>query len=63
VGTTVVTYHGLGGRMPGCYELWANERAGSDWLRLWRKTQPGRGGFFIEQADDVLLLGVDGTAA
>jgi SAM-dependent methyltransferase len=39
LGTAVVTYHGMSGRMPACYELSRCERAGSDWLRLWVKNR------------------------
>jgi hypothetical protein len=63
LGTTVVTYHGLSGRVPACYELCMNERAGTDWLRLWRKTQPDREGFFVEYGDEVVLHRPDGSAA
>ncbi len=37
VGTVVVTYHGMGARIPGGYEPVRSERAGSDFLRLWVK--------------------------
>jgi SAM-dependent methyltransferase len=39
LGTAVVTYHGMGARIPGCYEPVRSERAGSDFLRLWVKRQ------------------------
>jgi hypothetical protein len=38
VGTRVVTYHGLGGRMPREYTLLSSEQSGSDCLQLWLKT-------------------------
>jgi len=37
MGTAVVTYHGMGARIPGCYVPVRTERAGSDFLRLWVK--------------------------
>lgn len=37
VGTAIVTYHGLGGPIPSCYELVHSEAAGSDQLRVWLK--------------------------
>lgn len=44
-----VTYHGFGGRIPNNYELFKTQPKGSDMLRLWRKTQPGRAqGFTLE---------------
>jgi SAM-dependent methyltransferase len=63
MGTTVVTYHGMSGRMPACYELRWSERAGSDWLRLWRKERPDRHGFFLEYGDEVVLHQPDGSLA
>ena len=36
-GTLVVTYHGLGGPIPSSYELVAEERAGTDKIRTWKK--------------------------
>ena len=37
LGTVLMTYHGLGGPIPGCYERVHVEAAGSAWLRAWRK--------------------------
>ena len=37
LGTTFVTYHGLGGPIPCSYELVGEERAGSDKIRTWVK--------------------------
>jgi SAM-dependent methyltransferase len=61
LGTAVVTYHGMSGRMPACYELMQIERAGSDWLRLWVKTQERAEGFFLECGDSVTLHRADGA--
>jgi SAM-dependent methyltransferase len=63
LGTAVVTYHGLSGRMPACYELKHSTRAGSDWLRLWVKTQECGEGFFLEWGDDVVRHRDDGALA
>jgi SAM-dependent methyltransferase len=52
LGTAVVTYHGMGGRMPASFELSHSERAGSDWLRLWVKTRQSDGGAFAPDPDD-----------
>lgn len=35
MGTVVVTYHGLGGPIPSCYDLVEDDPAGSDRLRTW----------------------------
>jgi len=63
LGTAVVTYHGLSGRMPACYELSQTTRAGSDWLRLWLKTRDRADGFFVEYGDGVVLHRADGALA
>lgn len=55
LGTAVVTYHGMSGRMPASYELSLSEQAGSDWLRLWVKKRTLAEGFFIEEGDSVVL--------
>jgi SAM-dependent methyltransferase len=36
-GTRVVTYHGFGGRMPGCFRLVLREPHGSDALECWER--------------------------
>jgi SAM-dependent methyltransferase len=63
LGTAIVTYHGMGGRMPACYELSECERAGSDWLRLWVKTRDRAEGFFLELGDRVILHRANGAPA
>ena len=63
LGTSIVTYHGMSGRMPACYELSQSMRAGSDWLRLWVKTREHAEGFFLEHGDDVVLHRADGALA
>jgi SAM-dependent methyltransferase len=55
LGTTIVTYHGLSARMPACYRLAEQERAGSDWLRLWVKRLKRCEGFFLESGDGFVL--------
>ena len=61
LGTAVATYHGMSGRMPACYELTQSVRAGSDWLRLWVKTQEHAEGFFLEYGDGVVHYRADGA--
>jgi SAM-dependent methyltransferase len=63
VGTALVTYHGLSGRVPASYELCASEPAGSDWLRLWRQRGDEREGFFLEFGNEVTLHRPDGSPA
>jgi hypothetical protein len=63
LGTAVVTYHGMSGRMPACYELRQATRAGSDWLRLWVKAKELGEGFFLEWGDDVVRHRADGALA
>ena len=36
-GTSVVTYHGFGGRLPSCYRCFHQETVGTDELELWVK--------------------------
>jgi len=54
VGTVLLTYHGLGGPIPGSYERVHVEAAGKAWLRAWRK---GAGGasdrYWLEDDADV----------
>jgi SAM-dependent methyltransferase len=51
-GTVVVTYHGITGKMPACYELSHSEQAGSDRLHLWVKRRDSDdGSFAIEPSD------------
>jgi SAM-dependent methyltransferase len=55
LGTAVVTYFGLGGRIPSCYELVRSERARTDCLRLWAKVRAtDDGSFFVERHDGVV---------
>jgi predicted RNA methylase len=57
VGTAVVTYHGMGGRMPTSYELAHSEPARSDRLRLWIKRRAtDDGSFFLEMEDRVVRV-------
>lgn len=63
LGMTVVTYHGMSGRMPACFELAEKEQAGSDWLRLWVKTREDNGEFIHEVGDRVVLQLVGGAVA
>ena len=63
LGTVVVTYHGMSGRMPACYELSENVRAGTDWLRAWVKTREIAEGFYLESGDEVILHRADGALA
>jgi SAM-dependent methyltransferase len=60
LGTAIVTYHGATARIPGCYEVEACERAGTDWLRLWiRRHEVDDGRLFVEEAAGVVRTVVD----
>lgn len=52
LGSLALTYHGLSGRIPACYELETCEPAGSDWLRLWAKRREKDDGLFFVEVDD-----------
>jgi hypothetical protein len=57
VGTVVVTYHGLGGGIPSSYELVAEERAGSDWLRTWvRRSEERRDWSWLEADSSIVQV-------
>jgi len=54
VGTILLTYHGLGGPIPGSYECVHVEAAGSSWLRAWRKSHEGASDmYWLEDGVDV----------
>jgi SAM-dependent methyltransferase len=54
-GTVVVTYHGTSTRIPTSYEAAHAERAGSDWLRVWRKARDSDdGSLFVDVGDEVV---------
>lgn len=54
LGTVLLTYHGLGGPIPGCYEVVHVERAGTAWLRAWRRTRDGASDhYWLEDDADV----------
>lgn len=59
VGMCFITYHGLGGPIPGSYDLVHREHACSDWLRVWvkRRQHDDRGQWYVEGYDDVVLVG------
>jgi hypothetical protein len=60
VGTTIVTYHGMGGRIPACFELRDEERVRSDCLRLWvKRDATDDGSSYLEMNDGVLLCRAD----
>jgi SAM-dependent methyltransferase len=52
VGLAMVTYHGMGGRIPSSYELAEDVRARTDWLRLWVKRHAADDGSFFLELDD-----------
>jgi SAM-dependent methyltransferase len=62
VGTVLLTYHGLGGPIPGSYECVHVEAAGNAWLRAWRK---GRAGptdkYWLEDGDEVTAATIEGV--
>ncbi|MFI5297717.1 MAG: methyltransferase domain-containing protein [Polyangiales bacterium] len=41
-GMLVLTYHTYGGRFPDSFDLFHCERAGTGWLRIWRRRAGGR---------------------
>lgn len=47
-GTVVITYHGFGGRIPDTFAPIRNELAGSDVLRMWRKSLAPNRGHWVE---------------
>ncbi len=54
LGTTVVTYHGFGGRIPSSFRLARSLKSHTDWLNVWVKdgVGPAKEGFWIERADE-----------
>lgn len=57
LGNVLLTYHGLGGPIPGCYERVHVEPAGSAWLRAWRKGRDGASDrYWLEDGEDVTLV-------
>jgi SAM-dependent methyltransferase len=61
-GTVMVTYHGLGGRIPTSYELVACEPAHTDSLRLWvKRRRAEEGWFFLEREGKVLRCRFQGA--
>lgn len=56
LGSLALTYHGLSGRIPACYELETCEPAGSDWLRLWAKRREKDDGLFFVEVDNGTVL-------
>jgi SAM-dependent methyltransferase len=55
VGTALVTYNGLGGRIPSCFEVQASETLRKNVLRLWVKTQPASGTRAVLEVEDELI--------
>lgn len=61
-GTILLTYHGLGGPIPGSYEQVHVEAAGSDWLRAWRRGRAvANDRYWLEDAADVRLATIEGV--
>ena len=55
-GTSVVTFHGFGGRMPDTYSLVRQKASRGGTLRLWTKRRSGRArGFALELDDSVIM--------
>lgn len=60
VGTVLLTYHGLGGPIPGSYERVHVEAAGSAWLRAWRKGRVHTSDrYWLEDGADVRLATIE----
>jgi predicted RNA methylase len=53
-GAVLFTYHGFGGRIPDSFSLARSENAGTDIVRMWRKTLPPRGGAWLELDEGVV---------
>lgn len=61
-GTVILTYHGLGGPIPGSYKCVHVEPAGSAWLRAWRKDRAcATGKYWLEDGADVRLTTIEGV--
>ena len=59
-GTVVVTYHGSSTRIPTSYDVVHAERAGSDWVRVWRKARDlDDGSLFVEVGDEIVTWRAD----
>ena len=53
VGTVLVTYHGLGGPIPGSYARVHLEQAGTGWLQVWRRAHSTTPDYFwLEQGPE-----------
>jgi predicted RNA methylase len=57
-GTSLVTYNGFGGRIPGSYRMTSSQPSGRHFVRLWRKRDVRRGKkySFVELADNVITI-------
>jgi hypothetical protein len=60
-GAVLFTYHGFGGRIPDSFSLARSESAGTDVVRMWRKTLPSRGGAWLELDEGVVYRPSDAT--
>jgi len=58
-GTVLLTYHGLGGPIPGSYEPVHVEIAGSGWLRAWQKGSFASSKYWLEDGPDVRLTTIE----
>jgi SAM-dependent methyltransferase len=62
LGTVLVTYHGLGGPIPGSYARVHVEAAGTGWLSAWRKGPDGpRDTYWLEDGADLNLATLQGV--
>jgi SAM-dependent methyltransferase len=57
-GAVLVTYHGLGGPIPGDYECLLAEDLGRGWLRVWRKgpATAGNKTYWLEEDEGLCLV-------
>lgn len=55
VGTAMVTYNGLGGRIPTCFAVRHTTRVRDDVMRLWVKTTPATGTEAYVEVEDELV--------
>jgi SAM-dependent methyltransferase len=61
LGTSFVTYHGMGGRIPATYDLVEEVEVRTDWLRLWIKSGAVDDGSFCLELESRVVLWRAGT--
>ena len=60
VGSVLLTYHGLGGPIPGSYERVHVEPAGTAWLCAWRKgSDRAVDAYWLDDGSDARLMSIE----